>query len=1307
MQNFKNKKSYFTSFLLLFFICGQLTVGPFLFAKEKVVNDYYLKQTLINNKISKASTTLKYVPGEIIIKYKKDKINLNNKTGLSKADNMAKASDIIPKELIKLNNLQIAKTKGNETVEAAVDRLKKNSDIEYAEPNYIVPLTSTPNDTSFNLLWGQHNTGQSVNGASGTLDADIDAPEAWDIFKGTSTVIVAVIDTGIAYNHPDLVNRMWDGSSSCFDENNNATTTCLHHGWNYYESNNDPLDNYGHGTHVAGTIGAQGNNGLGVVGINWNTKIMALKAGSGYGLTTSAIIKSIDFAINNGAKIINASYGGAGFSQAEYDAVERFRSAGGIFIASAGNSGYDNETTHSYPSDFDLDNIISVAASDQNDQLATFSNFGTSSVDVAAPGVNIYSDEGHREFDENFESATTSEIGLNFTQSGSSTWGVLSNASGTNKIIISDYANWGSYASNTNSNLDSISIDLSSKTNSYIYFEYYCYTDISDYIELLYYNGSDWISSGDYFYGYDSGVYTGSLKNYANANFKIRFQWATDANYNDYGCAIDNIKIVDPESSSGGYQYMDGTSMAAPQVTGLASLIWSYNPYLNYSQVRNIILDTGDDISNLSTIATGKRVNANNALNIFRPHIGFTENDIIPSNQINQATDGSGQITINFRLKDGYAGIIATTSLFAFSLDNGNTWQTPISGDNSSALSTDWTANNYLTNTDYSSTTFSITFNTKDDEVVDLNSTSTANMKIRFAINDGATTSPLVISESFNLDNYVAPATITTPISTTTIDEDTYNVSGTAEVDSIVYIYANDVLATTSSLAGTTTFLKTMNLEQNATTTFKVVVRDAYGNYSSTSTAPAIKDYNTIPTSIIGVGNDLTSPYHTSSTSPLINISGEEGMSCRWSSSDLSYSDMVNNCAISSSTAICALPDQGVDGLKMVYVSCADAENIEQTAAKNLDIAFILDTIAPTASLNNTPANSTTNNSISITVNGDGVVYYKYKIDDNAYSSSYATTSLISLNGLSVGAHTLKVIGGDEAENWQSTSSSTNFSWTISQSYSGGGGGGGSSYTTPSTGTKTTSTTTSSTTATSTSETTKKIDNKTEDKNNSPQKTTELNHTASSNNTKTTTKAITLWQNIKEEAKIIVSSGTDLDSILNFTNTKKNRNAQIFCMNNFTNKLTTGSKLSTQKIYAINNFIVYGTPNTAKLGIVTRKELIESFKIAFKKLPTTNEDYLDILAMAVGRWPANSNKDIEKIAQKNFQKIYKRTPNIKNNTDTNAIKIMAYGLRFDPAKEKSKINTGQKTFKNIFKRQVKNLSDWNIVRAILFSGAKR
>ena len=257
----------------------------------------------------------------------------------------------------------------------------------------ITPQTTTPNDPDYPLLWGLNNTGQT----GGKPDADIDAPEAWNIQTG-DPIVVGVIDSGVDYNHPDLAGNIWTNlgeiAGDGIDNDSNGYIDDVR-GWDFAFNDNDPMDVDGHGTHVAGTIAATGNNSLGVIGVAWNkAKIMPLRFldDSGSGATSNAIL-AIDYATANGVKVTNNSWGGLLPipNKALEDAIKAAGEQGALFVAAAGNESRNTDLVPAYPASYDLPNIISVAATDHNDKLSYFSNYGKNSVDLAAPGSEIYS----------------------------------------------------------------------------------------------------------------------------------------------------------------------------------------------------------------------------------------------------------------------------------------------------------------------------------------------------------------------------------------------------------------------------------------------------------------------------------------------------------------------------------------------------------------------------------------------------------------------------------------------------------------------------------------------------------------------------------------------------------------------------------------------------------------------------------------------------------------------------------------------------------------------------------------------------
>lgn len=259
-------------------------------------------------------------------------------------------------------------------------------------PDYEVHTSITPNDTSFNSLWGL---------SAGT---GIDAPRAWDIRTGSGDVVVAIIDTGIDYTHPDLQANIWNNPNEVagngIDDDGNGIIDDKH-GANFSgvsaAHRGNPMDDNSHGTHVAGTIGAVGNNAIGIVGVAWQVKLLGIKfldaSGSG---SLSGAIQAINYMValkNAGVniRVANNSWGGAGFSQPLFDAIKAAEAAGIVFTAAAGNEANDNDIEASYPASYEATNVVSVAAVDSNRNLASFSNFGAEKVDVAAPGVGILS----------------------------------------------------------------------------------------------------------------------------------------------------------------------------------------------------------------------------------------------------------------------------------------------------------------------------------------------------------------------------------------------------------------------------------------------------------------------------------------------------------------------------------------------------------------------------------------------------------------------------------------------------------------------------------------------------------------------------------------------------------------------------------------------------------------------------------------------------------------------------------------------------------------------------------------------------
>ena len=396
----KNIKKTLVVLILCSFIMGTIPVSV-------LAQQNSLDNNIFEHKGPDLPDGVEYAPDEIIVKFKAGTsdetisvINSKNKV-VSSEKILKKNPKAVENEKTKilkkqgLDRIYLLKLSKQTDINKIINSYKKNSNVEYAEPNYIVHIDTIPNDLS-SSLWGLHNTGQT----GGTPDADIDAPEAWDIQTGNANVVIAVIDTGVDYDHEDITANMWTNPEEIpnngIDDDNNGFVDDVY-GWDFYNDDNNPSDDHGHGTHCSGTIAAVGNNSVGIVGVNWETKIMALKflGADGSGSTWDAIdaIAYVTMIKESGIPVIamSNSWGGGGDLQALEDAISAANNAGILFVAAAGNSYINNDISPHYPSSYDVPNVIAVAATDHNDNLASFSNYGATSVDLAAPGVSILS----------------------------------------------------------------------------------------------------------------------------------------------------------------------------------------------------------------------------------------------------------------------------------------------------------------------------------------------------------------------------------------------------------------------------------------------------------------------------------------------------------------------------------------------------------------------------------------------------------------------------------------------------------------------------------------------------------------------------------------------------------------------------------------------------------------------------------------------------------------------------------------------------------------------------------------------------
>ncbi len=294
-------------------------------------------------------------------------------------------------------------------VDVACDALNALADVEFAEPDYVVHPTDLPNDEYFPRQWGLDNEGQRILGRPGYEDADIDAPEGWQIVPGSADFVIAIVDTGVNYTHPDLAANIWTNPDEIpgngIDDDNNGYIDDVH-GWDFYNSDNDPSDPSDHGTHVAGIIGAERDNGIGVAGVLSPVQMMPLRFLGPSGGFVSDVVLAMEYATDKGVRVSNHSWGGGAYSSSLRRAIiQAGNRVDHLFVCASGNFGWDLDLIEFYPPAYDLSNMICVAATSKRDGVPDFVNFSPSLVDIAAPGKDIFSTSGLDEY--RFESGTS------------------------------------------------------------------------------------------------------------------------------------------------------------------------------------------------------------------------------------------------------------------------------------------------------------------------------------------------------------------------------------------------------------------------------------------------------------------------------------------------------------------------------------------------------------------------------------------------------------------------------------------------------------------------------------------------------------------------------------------------------------------------------------------------------------------------------------------------------------------------------------------------------------------------------------
>lgn len=452
-----------------------------------------------------------------------------------------------------------------------------------------------PDDPYFSDKWGL---------------AIADARDAWKIEKGDSSVVVGVIDTGIDYMHPDLADNMWineaekNGRPGVDDDGNGYVDDI--YGYDFADDDADPMDNDGHGTHVAGIIGAIGNNGIGVAGVCRHVKLMALKVqgDSATDMDEMDILEAMEYGKDKGVRIFNCSYGGAVYSKTEFHIMGSFKAQNGIFICAAGNDGKDTDNSEyaNFPSGYDLDNIISVAASTGSDTLAGFSNYGRKSVDLMAPGYDILSTYPGALAPLNSETIigaviTIKNNGERLDGNGME-FAATTGSDGIHGLMFNcGYGYTDEIPDKVNGNI--ALVKRGGRNNDAFYF--------FQKVENLQAKGA----TGAVIYNNEPGNFNGTMGSLGN--------WIPTMSMSNHdGLLLLGLLPAEVKFVSGAYATLSGTSMAAPFVTGLAALMVSKKPGIDYHRIISGILDNVDPVPGVSDkLVSGGRVNFYHSLGIF------------------------------------------------------------------------------------------------------------------------------------------------------------------------------------------------------------------------------------------------------------------------------------------------------------------------------------------------------------------------------------------------------------------------------------------------------------------------------------------------------------------------------------------------------------------------------------------------------------------------------------------------------------------------------------------------------------------
>lgn len=566
--------------------------------------------------------------------------------------------------------------------------------VRWAEPNRTLELAALPNDARVGEQWALNNNGQSVRGLLGTPGIDLDAPEAWDFATG-GEVLVAVADSGVALTHPDLAGNLWtnpgetgndsqgrDKRTNGLDDDGNARIDDWR-GWDFVGNDNIPSDENGHGTHVAGIVGAVGGNGLGVSGVAQRVQLMPLKIGSNSrtdaSINSDAAAAAMLYASAKGAKVFNGSFSGSNPSRAQEDAIAA--SPNTLFVFPAGNTGADVDLSPTYPCGFNRDNILCVGSISSNGALSGFSNFGAKSVDLAAPGSAILSTSPFSfVVNDPFELPIAGRW-TRVTLSGDpQNWTTPVSGDGTRSLQIND---GNGIAQNVQTGLVSNRVNLATCAEPVLEFEASAAfsngrLDLAitedavkeDYTKWLQLGSWSTASKQTFRVDLSSAQTSVGPRSFAGKTIAIAFVALSNGGNTGRGPVVDDVVIsCKPNILTGQeLQFLSGTSFAAPQVAGAAALVASQFPGATVGYLRSAILNSVVPMASLtSKTLTGGRLSAVGALDtqapapfaLVAPAAGTTTTDLRPTFGWDGSTDTKTGIARYELIIDGQ--VVATT----------------------------------------------------------------------------------------------------------------------------------------------------------------------------------------------------------------------------------------------------------------------------------------------------------------------------------------------------------------------------------------------------------------------------------------------------------------------------------------------------------------------------------------------------------------------------------------------------------------------------------------------------------------------